>query len=337
MGNVEPNLTLIGKTNKTHVEINKMLSLLCLLNVYKTFTTVTQTTEMKASSAEKEQRRHKNKLRKWELTPSLPSCFLESIAVTHGAEEDHRQHHQSQLHSPCCLSGHTGSPPATRWSRYVEVFLCMTGEPLCCLEGWSLFFSRWYRSLRLPLLSQLPSRPLVSFTLRLAASASLWSEGWCCGCKSKQAWGTTSHHTGGSSGKRSRQNSDVAWKGRMRLLLKMKRRRKRGKKTMQSWWFNPWRMGWAGRNRRTGWSNGDQLLPDLLISLKILGGDATWQLDVPGYVWTDTKDEEQKAWRKNPDNQPYLVLLKMILVMPVVYWILNKPVILHKNQNTTIT
>lgn len=140
MGNAEPNLTLIGKTNKTHVEINKMLSLLCLLNVYKTFTTVTQTTEMKASSAEKEQRRDKNKLRKWELTPSLPSCLLESIAVTHGAEEDHRQHHQSQLHSPCCLSGHTGSPPATRWSRYVEVFLCMTGEPLCCLEGWSLFF-----------------------------------------------------------------------------------------------------------------------------------------------------------------------------------------------------
>lgn len=64
MGNAEPNLTPVGKTNMTRVEINKMLSLLCLLNVYKTSTTVTQTTEMKASSAEKEEQRDKNKLRK---------------------------------------------------------------------------------------------------------------------------------------------------------------------------------------------------------------------------------------------------------------------------------
>lgn len=261
MGNAEPNLTPVGKTNKTHVEINKMLSLLCSLNVYKTSTTVTQTTEMKASSAEKEERRDKNKLRKWELTPSLPSCLreLESIAVTHGAEEDHRQHHQSQLHSPCCLSGHTGSHPATRWSRYVEGFLCMTGEYLCGVEGWSLFF---------PVLPLTPSASpfptpfffffsLVSFSLGLAASASLWSEGWCCGCKSKQAWGTTSHHTGGSSGKR-RQNSDVAWKGRIRVLLKMRRRRKRKKQ------YNPGgstHEAWAGLagNRRTRWSNFDPL------------------------------------------------------------------------------
>lgn len=38
------------------------------------------------------------------LTSSLSSCFggLEVIAVTHGAEEDNCQHHQSQMHSPCC-------------------------------------------------------------------------------------------------------------------------------------------------------------------------------------------------------------------------------------------
>lgn len=156
-----------------------MLSLLCLLNVYKTCTTVTQATEMKASSAEKEERRDKNKLRKWELTPSLPSCLreLESIAVTHGAEEDHRQHHQSQLHSPCCLSGQTGSSPATRWSRYVEGFLYTTGEDLCGVEGWSFVFP--------VVLLTPPASPLlsflfflffalVSFTLGLAASASLW-------------------------------------------------------------------------------------------------------------------------------------------------------------------
>lgn len=64
MGNAEPNLTPTGKTNKTHVEINKMLSLLCLLNVYKTSTTVSQTTEMKASSSAKEERKDKSKLRK---------------------------------------------------------------------------------------------------------------------------------------------------------------------------------------------------------------------------------------------------------------------------------
>lgn len=191
MGKTEPNLTPIGKTNKPHVEINKMLSLLCLLNVYKTSTTVTQATEMKASSAEKEERRDKNKLRKWELTPSLPSCLreLESIAVTHGAEEDHRQHHQSQLHSPCCLSGHTGSPPATRWSRYVEGFLWQVKTFAVWKDDPSFF--RWYCSLCLPLPCH-PSFffffPLASFTLGLAASASLRSEGWCCGCTSKQAW-----------------------------------------------------------------------------------------------------------------------------------------------------
>lgn len=148
--------------------------------MFKTCTTVTQATEMKASGAEREERRDKNKLRKWELTPSLPSSLreLESIAVTHGAEEDHRQHHQSQLHSPCCLSGHTGSPPATRWSRYVERFLYTTGEDLCGVEGWSFFFPV---VLLTPPASSLPTPlfsffffALVSFTLGLAASASLW-------------------------------------------------------------------------------------------------------------------------------------------------------------------
>lgn len=38
------------------------------------------------------------------LTSSLSSCFggLEVIGVTHGAEEDNCQRHQSQMHSPCC-------------------------------------------------------------------------------------------------------------------------------------------------------------------------------------------------------------------------------------------
>ena len=67
-----------------------------------------------------EKKEIKNKQKKRELTPSLPSRLgeLENITVTHGAEEDHCQHHQSQLHSPCCLPGHAGSPPATRWIRW---------------------------------------------------------------------------------------------------------------------------------------------------------------------------------------------------------------------------
>lgn len=75
MGNAEPNLTPVGKTNKTRVEINKMLSLLCLLNVYKTSTTVTQTTEMKASSAEKgrtERQKQAEKVRTHPVSAFLP-------------------------------------------------------------------------------------------------------------------------------------------------------------------------------------------------------------------------------------------------------------------------
>lgn len=107
-----------------------MLSLLCLLNVYKTSTTVTQTAETKGSSAEEEEKGDQNKLRKRELTPSLPSRLgeFENIAVTHGAEEDHCQRHQSQLHSPCCLPGYAGSPPATRWIRW--------GGPLPLWDRW---------------------------------------------------------------------------------------------------------------------------------------------------------------------------------------------------------
>lgn len=48
-GNSEPNITRLGKTNKSQGEINKMLSLLCLLNVYKMSTAVSKTTEMKRS------------------------------------------------------------------------------------------------------------------------------------------------------------------------------------------------------------------------------------------------------------------------------------------------
>lgn len=140
------------------------------------------------------------------LTPSLPSRLgeLESIAVTHGAEEDHCQRHQSQLHSPCCLRGHAGSPPATRWIRW--------GGPLPLWDRW------------IPLLlgQMIPPPPLScgaalfssgSFTLVAAASASLCSGGRCCGCKFKQAPGTTSHHAGGSTGKGSRQRRVVGRRG----------------------------------------------------------------------------------------------------------------------------
>lgn len=49
-GHSEPNITRLGKTNKSQGKINKMLSLLCSLNVYKMSTAVSQTTEMKRST-----------------------------------------------------------------------------------------------------------------------------------------------------------------------------------------------------------------------------------------------------------------------------------------------
>ena len=117
-------------------------------------------------------------------------------------------------------------------------------------------FFRWCRSLRLPLPSPLLFYfPCLFLSLGLVASASLWSEGWCCGCKSNQAWGTTSHDT--RSGKRSRQSSEVAWKGRIRILLKMRRRRKRkeqynpGGSTHEAWaglardWRTHWKEFWS--------------------------------------------------------------------------------------------
>lgn len=78
----------------------------------------------------KEIKTHCEREKSGELTPSLPSRLreLQIIAVTHGAEEDHCQCHQSQLHSPCCLPGHAGSPPATRWIRW--------GGPLPLWDRW---------------------------------------------------------------------------------------------------------------------------------------------------------------------------------------------------------
>lgn len=52
--NTEPSITLVGKTNKDDGKINRMLPLLCLLNVYKTSTTVPA--ETKGSSAEEEEK-----------------------------------------------------------------------------------------------------------------------------------------------------------------------------------------------------------------------------------------------------------------------------------------
>lgn len=159
-----------------------MLSLLCLLNVFKTSTTVTQTTVTKGSSAEEEER-DQNKLRKRGLTPSLPSRLgeLENIAMTHGAEEDHCQRHQSQLHSPCCLPGHAGSPPATRWirwggplplwDRWIPLLLGQMIPPLCC--GAAFFLCLSLRPRPPPHLLCLS----VSFTLVAAVSASLCSGG----------------------------------------------------------------------------------------------------------------------------------------------------------------
>lgn len=133
-----------------------MLSLLCSLNVYKTSTTtVTQTTVTKGSRLKRKKRKKKEIKTHWkreksgELTPSLPSRLreLQSIAVTHGAEEDHCQCHQSQLHSPCCLPGLAGSPPATRWirwggplplwDRWIPLLLGQMIPPLC--SGTALF------------------------------------------------------------------------------------------------------------------------------------------------------------------------------------------------------
>lgn len=102
----------LEKTNKNDEKINKTLSLLCLLNVYETPNRSESDSEDENQRCGrwikplKERKKLKNKSerqqRRKQLTPSQPPRLgeLESIAVTHGAEKNHRQRHQSQLHSP---------------------------------------------------------------------------------------------------------------------------------------------------------------------------------------------------------------------------------------------
>lgn len=176
-----------------------MLSLFCLWNVHKTWEPDRRN---KSQHAEEETCVKEWNLR--ELTPFLPPRLgeLDSIAVTHGAEEDHCQHHQSQLHSPCCLLGHAGSPPAARWIRWGggggPSTLGQVDPTGVGTAGPSFLLSFRYCSLSLYFL------PL--FPLLTTADASLWSGGWCCGCESKRAWDKTSHHAGGSKCKGSRQS-----------------------------------------------------------------------------------------------------------------------------------
>lgn len=149
---------------------------------------------------------------------------------------------------------------------------------------------------------------LVSFSLGLAASASLWREGWCCRCKSKRAWGTWSHHTGGGGSGERRQNSDGAWKGRIRVLLKMRRRRKRRRQNNPGGSTHE-AMGWAG-DQSTNPSEAVLISYHLspLTSLKVLGGDTTWQLEVSRICLSRHLNQSKTIEKTN--NQPELVSFK---------------------------
>lgn len=250
MGNTEPNLTPLGKTNKNHEKINKMLSLLCLLNVYETSTTVTQTTETKANTAEEEERTDENKLSRRENSPRLCLLALESLRASLWPMELRKI--IASATSPSCI--------------VLVTFLAAQGPPLrpdgagVIVSGGTPLLDRWIplllgRKILLLLLwlcslgLTLPSPPLlfsVCFTLVTAVSAGLWSGGWCCGCNSKQAQGTISHHVGGSSSKVSRQSGVVAWKGGLKGCVEDEEE-ERMERRSKFWWFNPLSLGWASR------------------------------------------------------------------------------------------
>ena len=209
---------------------------------------MTQTAETKGSSAgEGEKYETKNKLRKRELTTSLPSRLgeLENIAVTHGAEEDHCQRHQSQLHSPCCLRGHAGSPPATRWIRLGGggPFLRGTGESLFCWDGWSLLSP-------VALLS-----PSVWLSLSPPLSLRLFHSSGCCVVEGDAAVASPNKPEAQQAitlvvvlANGSRQGRVVGWLERgLRSCLEDKEEERMERRLTNFWWFNPWSSGWAGR------------------------------------------------------------------------------------------
>lgn len=127
----------IWKNKKT----NKTLSLLCRFNVLRDTQPLRVRPQRGEPAAQQTdgttgRKRDNNKRgqRRKGLTPVQPPRLeLESIAVTHGAEKNHRQRHQSQLHSPGRPSSAAqGRTPATGHSRCVWVcevlLLSWTGE-----------------------------------------------------------------------------------------------------------------------------------------------------------------------------------------------------------------
>lgn len=151
---------------------------------------------------------------------------------------------------------------------------------------------------------------------------------------SKQAWGTTSHHAGGSSGKRSRENSDVAWKGRMRVLLKIWRRRKRKKQ------YNPGgstHEAWAGLagNQRTHWSNYDQLLPQSAFINLIK--DAWWRYYMTvGGSWRNIFELLKKMKNRRHGEKLITNLFESDTASPSIYQTSNKPCFLYIKKKTKI-
>lgn len=191
-----------------------MLSLFCLLNVCKTSTTVTQTAETRGSSAEGGEKRKeiKNKLRN---SPRLCLLALDSLRASLWPMELRKTIVSAT--SPSCIvpvafpatQGPPLRPDGSGWGGpssvgQVNPSAAGTDDPSSLL---------WHCSLSLSVSPFPPLCLAVSFTLVAAASASLWSGGWCCGRESKQARGTTSHHAGGSTGKGSRQSGLVGWRG----------------------------------------------------------------------------------------------------------------------------
>ncbi len=119
-----------------------MLSLLCLLNVYKMSTTVSQTTEKKGSITEEEgKKRDQNKLRKRENSPRLCLLALESLRESLWPMELRKT--IASATSPSCIvpvafPATQGPPLRPDGSGGGGPFLCGTGGSLCCWDGWSL-------------------------------------------------------------------------------------------------------------------------------------------------------------------------------------------------------
>lgn len=152
----------------------------------------------------------------------------------------------------------------------------------------------WHCSLSLPV-SPFSPPPLclsVSFTLVAATFVSLCSGGWFCGCKSKQARGTTSHHAGGSTGKGSRQSGIGGWWRRVLGLCRGWRGGENGEEIVELLVVQPMKLGvgWQGSRKpalQGGFVVSECLSSHACVLLKMLWGGTKIWMQVLDYSMCD--------------------------------------------------